>query len=75
MNPNNIPPHIQNIMRRNDLSMNQKMLVFYMFMPTLPDVDLSEYNKNIEFGNELKKLLNDKKLNISLNKDFEVSIH
>lgn len=77
MDPRNIPPHISNILRRNDLTMNQKMFAFFCFMPKnkLPEGDLTKYNENLELGNKLKQLIQDGKItDISVNESFEIVV-
>ena len=77
MNVDNIPESMKRVMGDKSLTMNQKMVTFMAFMPSLPnDPKVEQYcNDNLKVGIEIKRLVNENKIRIGkFDKNFILQI-
>ncbi len=74
MDPNAIPPHIKRIMQDKSMSYAQKMVAFFAFMPNLPQSgNEAVLQENVEIGRQIKSLLDEGKIDLKVDKDFNLS--
>lgn len=75
----NIPILVQQILADKELSMDQKMVGFMMFMKVLPDdPKVQKYvDTNLELGTKIKRLVDENKITIKMGKNFtlDVQVH
>ena len=75
MDPSNIPENVKKILNDRQLSMSQKLVAFMAFMPNLPQNNSEVYQQNIVLGNEIKKLIDDKKIIMrNFDCDFKLNV-
>ena len=75
MDPNNIPENVKNIINDRQLSMSQKLVAFMAFMPNLPQNNSEVYQQNIDLGNQIKNLIDEKKIFLGkFDSDFKVNV-
>jgi len=76
---NNIPPIVKKMLSDPELSMDQKMVGFMMFMPTLPENPSVQkiVDSNLKLGVKIKRLVDENKITIKMHKNFnmEVQVH
>jgi|TARA_B110000285_G_scaffold108210_2_gene122914 hypothetical protein len=75
----NIPATVKKMLSDPELSMDQKMVGFMMFMPTLPDdPKVQKYVDTIlKLGVKIKRLVDENKITIKMGKNFtlDVQVH
>lgn len=73
----NLPPHALRILQDKSLSVKKKMLALTAFVdvPGLSSGDDSAYKENLKIGNQIKKLIQDGRIDIKLRKDFSLEIN
>ena len=77
MDPSQIPNDILRVLQSPELPMAKKMMAFNMLMPNLPadPKHTQAYNDNLEVGNTIKRLVDERKISINgLDKDFKLNI-
>lgn len=74
---NNLPPHALRILQDKSLSVKKKMLALTAFVdiPGLSTGDNSVYVENLKIGKQIKKLIQDGRIDIKLRKDFTIEIN
>ena len=74
MDPNSIPQHIRRLLQDKNMNYSQKMVAFFAFMPNLPQSgNEAGLQQNIEIGKQIKKLVDEGKIALRVDKNFNVS--
>jgi hypothetical protein len=69
---NNIPENVKRIMQNKEMNMNQKMVAFFAFMPSMPANNVTDFSF---VGKEIKVLIeNDTIKLLGFDKDFKILI-
>jgi len=61
-----VPKNVQQLIGSSELSMDQKLIGFMMFMPNVPENEMVEkiVKHNLELGTKIKKLAEEDKITI-----------
>jgi len=71
-----IPPHIKHMIQDKRLSYQQKMTAFMLFMPKLPSSgNEAVYQDNLEIGRKIKRLVDQNKIQMTIDKDFVLKVN
>jgi hypothetical protein len=74
MNVENLPPHVKQLFRNRDLTVNQKVVTMMAF---LPDVipNMLRIEDHIELGMKIKRLVDEGKIRLGkFDKDFNLEV-